>query len=113
MAAATPARRSCSSPPRTRATAAPAVRLGARDGSADAPICLSAWKAWPDLAPKGAIAVMATQPLSPPQVRAIEALLAHETQAEAAKAARVGQRSIRRWLAQDGFRAALARQRNR
>lgn len=55
----------------------------------------------------------ADQPLSPPQARAIEALLAHETQAEAAKAARVGQRSIRRWLTQEGFRAALARQRSR
>lgn len=57
--------------------------------------------------------MMAVQPLSPSQVRAIEALLAHETQAEAATAARVGQRSIRRWLTQEPFRAALARQRNR
>jgi hypothetical protein len=57
--------------------------------------------------------MMADQPLSPPQVRAIEALLAHETQGEAAKAARVGQRSIRRWLTQEPFRAALARQRSR
>lgn len=57
--------------------------------------------------------MMADQALSPPQIRAIEALLAHETQAEAAKAARVGQRSIRRWLTQDPFRTALARQRTR
>lgn len=51
--------------------------------------------------------------LTPPQQRAIEALLTHETQQDAAKAARVGQRSIRRWLTQEPFRAALARQRTR
>lgn len=57
--------------------------------------------------------MMADEPLSPPQVRAIEALLTHDTQIAAAKAARVGERSIRRWLRQDSFRAELARQRIR
>jgi hypothetical protein len=51
--------------------------------------------------------------ITAPQQRAIEALLSCETQGEAATTARVGQRSIRRWLQQAPFRAALARQRGR
>lgn len=48
-------------------------------------------------------------PLTPGQSRALDALLAHETQREAATAANVSERSLRRWLSQATFKAELAR----
>ncbi|MCC7354529.1 MAG: hypothetical protein IT330_12335 [Anaerolineae bacterium] len=45
--------------------------------------------------------------LRPGQRRAIAALLAASTLAEAAQRAEVGERTLRRWLKQDDFRRAL------
>lgn len=48
--------------------------------------------------------------LSAAQLRAIEALLTHSTITQAAEAARIGRRTLTRWLAEDGpFCAELRR----
>lgn len=51
--------------------------------------------------------------LSPRQHRAIAALLREDTQERAARDARVGVRTLRRWEADPAFSAELARQRDR
>ncbi len=55
----------------------------------------------------------ADSPLTPGQTRAIGAILVTPTYGEAATAARVGERSLRRWLTLPAFRSALARARTR
>ena len=57
--------------------------------------------------------MMAAAALKPAQIRAIEALLTHDRRDEAATAARVSERSLRRWLAEPTFRDALAAHRTR
>jgi uncharacterized coiled-coil protein SlyX len=47
--------------------------------------------------------------LSPKQRRAIAALISERSTIAAAEAAKVGERTLRRWLADPGFNAALAK----
>ena len=48
-----------------------------------------------------------TAPLKPSQARAVVALLREPTVAKAARHVGVNERTLRRWLADPGFRAAL------
>ncbi len=51
---------------------------------------------------------MADDELTAPQQRAIAALIASKSTVEAAKIAGVGERTLRRWLTEPTFKAALA-----
>jgi len=57
--------------------------------------------------------VIASEPLTQRQHRAIAALLTEDTQEAAARSARVGVRTLRRWMDVPAFGAELARQRDR